>query len=121
MFSIFEATSFSYSGSIVTWSVPSTGSYIISANGAQGCAYTSLSGCLGASMQGVFALTAGQTLSILVGQQPCASTTLYPGGGGGTFVALGASYTTATPLLVAGGGGGMIHLVFAGLLYLFLF
>jgi hypothetical protein len=57
-------------------------------------------------MQGVFSLTAGQTLSILVGTQPCATTTLYPGGGGGTFVALGTSYTTATPLIVAGGGGG---------------
>jgi hypothetical protein len=91
----------------VQWVVPATGAYQILAKGAQGCAYSGLNGGRGASMQGVFSLTAGQTLSILVGQQPCATTIVYPGGGGGSFVALGASYTTATPLIVAGGGGGV--------------
>jgi hypothetical protein len=60
-------------------------------------------------MQGVFALVAGETLSILVGQQAGASVSKIPAGGGGTFVALGANYTTATPLLVAGGGAGVYN------------
>jgi hypothetical protein len=34
-------------------------------------------------MQRTFSLSAGQTLSILVGMQPCTFTTLYPGGAGG--------------------------------------
>ena len=59
----------------------------------------------GARMVGDFAVTAGQVLSVLVGQCP-GSTTLYPGGGGGSFVALGASYATAIPMIVGGGGGG---------------
>ena len=57
-------------------------------------------------MQGVFSLTAGQVLTILVGQLG-PQTGSYPGGGGGTFVALGSSYTTATPLIVAAGGAGV--------------
>ena len=60
----------------------------------------------GASMQGVFSLTAGQVLTILVGQKG-PQTGSYPGGGGGTFVALGSSYTTAIPLIVAAGGAGV--------------
>jgi hypothetical protein len=52
--------------------------------GAQGCASNTATGGLGASLQGVFYLFAGQSLSILVGQQPCRSGTKYPGGGGGT-------------------------------------
>ena len=100
-------SSFSATGTIVQWVVPATGPYSIVARGAQGCASSGLLGGRGASMQGIFSLTAGETLSILVGQQPCATTTLYPGGGGGSFVALGANYATATPLVVAGGGGGV--------------
>jgi hypothetical protein len=92
-------------GSIIQWVVPSTGSYVIFAAGAQGAFTAGSLGGSGATMQGVFALVAGQTLSILVGKQPTSPTTLYPAGGGGSFVALGASYSTATPLIVAGGGG----------------
>ena len=55
-------------------------------------------------MTGTFNVTPGQELSILVGQEPSGSG--YPAGGGGTYVALGANYTSATPLIVAGGGGG---------------
>ena len=96
---------FSYTGSITSWVVPATGSYTITAVGAQGGGASGIGG-LGASMQGVFSLTAGQTLTILVGQQGI-QTGSFPSGGGGTFVALGASYTTATPLIVAAGGAGV--------------
>jgi hypothetical protein len=63
-------------------------------------------GGLGATVKGTFPLRVGEALSFLIGQQPPLTPGKYPGGGGGSFVALGANYTTATPLLVAGGGGG---------------
>jgi hypothetical protein len=106
MFCVRWAAVFFATGSIVQWTVPVSGSYTILAKGAQGCATTGYVGGMGASMQGVFWFTAGQVLSILVGEQPVASSS-FPGGGGGSFVALGSSFTTATPLLVAGGGGGV--------------
>jgi hypothetical protein len=78
------AVNFAATGSIVQWTVPSDGLYQITAVGAQGCSRSSLyEGCLGASMQGSFSLSAGQTLSILVGMRPCTVTTRYPGGAGG--------------------------------------
>ena len=82
-----------------------TGAYTILAEGAQGGdPVGGANGCLGASIQGVFALNAGDTLAILVGERPASSA--LPSGGGGSFVALGSSFTSATPLIVAGGGGG---------------
>ncbi len=94
-----------YSGSIVTWTVPAGVTSInISAKGAQGGSANTGTGGLGAIMTGAFSVTPGQVLSILVGQQPTGGT--YAGGGGGTFVGLGATYTSATPMIVAGGGGG---------------
>ena len=96
---------FSYTGSIVNWTVPpGITSINITAAGASGGTYSSIGG-RGAIMSGSFAVTPGTVLSILAGQCP-GSTTLLPAGGGGTFVALGASYATATPLIVGGGGGG---------------
>ncbi len=99
---------FNYSGSIVNWTVPANvTSVTINAKGAQGGQYGAANpGGLGANVSGVFSVTPGQVLSILVGQQPPPNLSVMPGGGGGSYVALGASYTTATPMLVAGGGGG---------------
>ena len=95
---------FDYTGAITTWTVPAgVTSVTINAKGAQGGTSTGTGG-LGANMTGTFAVTPGQVLSILAGQQPAVNG--YPGGGGGTFVALGASYATSTPLIVAGGGSG---------------
>ncbi len=95
---------FGYTGAITTWTVPAgVTSVTINAKGAQGGTSTGTGG-LGANMTGTFAVTPGQVLSILAGQQPAVNG--YPGGGGGTFVALGASYATSTPLIVAGGGSG---------------
>lgn len=96
------------SGTIQTWTVPATGIYTIEAWGAQGgYAYllsttTVNQGGNGARMQSTFSLTAGQVISILVGQKGFD----YPGadrgggGGGGTFV------VKAGVLLTAAGGGG---------------
>jgi hypothetical protein len=100
---------FSYTGSITTWTVPAgVFSIDIDAQGAQGgddnVSSPYYTGGLGARMQGTFTVTPGQVLSILVGQKPAPAHE--PGGGGGTFVALGSNYATATPMIVAGGGGG---------------
>jgi hypothetical protein len=104
---LFLGNVFQFSGSIVQWVVPASGSYVILANGAEGgLSFYDGFGGPGASMQGIFELLAGQTLSILVGGQPLSSSG-FPAGGGGTFVALGANYTNSTPLIVAGGGGGI--------------
>eukprot|EP01116_Phalansterium_solitarium_P019305 TRINITY_DN5336_c0_g1_i2.p1 TRINITY_DN5336_c0_g1~~TRINITY_DN5336_c0_g1_i2.p1 ORF type:complete len:475 (+),score=54.81 TRINITY_DN5336_c0_g1_i2:138-1562(+) len=112
----FTAT-FNYTGNIVAFTVPSSVSAQIVVNGAQGGSGSgagAVLGGLGASVQGIFSLTAGQVLNLLVGEQPaCAVQNC--GGGGGSFVGLCAPgspagnatcFSTATPLIVAGGGGG---------------
>jgi PKD repeat protein len=104
---------FTYSGSIVTWTVPGgvcppVTIEVWGAQGGYGYGYTN-SG-LGARMRGEFSLNAGDVLSILVGEMPPTNGSYNQGGGGGgTFVALGANYTSATPLIVAGGGSGGGH------------
>ncbi len=82
------------------WTVPYTGTYRVTAAGAQGYNAGSQGG-YGAVMRGDLSLTAGQKLKILVGQQGTLKVS-YGGGGGGTFVAT----DTNTALIVAGGGGG---------------
>ena len=95
-----STTSFEYTGSIATWTVPLTASYEITAYGAKGGgAY----GGNGAVVGGSFLLDSGVTLNLLVGGQGVtAHGGDVSGGGGGTFVVA----PTNTPLLVAGGGGG---------------
>lgn len=101
---LFNNTSTGPSGTIQTWTVPTTGNYIIEVWGAQGGSQPEFNyGGRGAKMQGTFALTAGQVLKILVGQQGVSGN---PddgcGGGGGSFV----TASDNTPLIVAGGGSG---------------
>jgi hypothetical protein len=81
------------------WTVPATGDYSIEVFGAQG----GDDGGLGARMYGEFALTAGQELKILVGQEGSSGNAIHGSGGGGTFVVLADG---DVPLIVAGGGGG---------------
>jgi hypothetical protein len=92
-------------GGIQSWTVPSTGSYRISAFGAQG---GGAFGGLGAQIEGDFNLTAGQVINILVGQQgqTQAGQPNSVGGGGGTFVVLTPGTSNADILVIAGGGGG---------------
>lgn len=118
---------FSYTGSIVSYTVPVSGVYEIDSFGAQGGVNAGISGPtggLGAQAGGEFSLMAGQTLSILVGGQGGNGSGLDGGGGGGggSFVSLvGASFLPPgcgsahgsvcplvpdTPLVIAGGGGG---------------
>ena len=106
--------SFAYTGSIDSYTVPSTGDYWIEAAGAEGGKATNsaIGPGRGATVGGKFQLTAGSALRVLVGQQAPATTSgSYAGwgngGGGGSFVTLAAaSVANDQPLLVAGGGGG---------------
>ncbi|MEC8424340.1 MAG: hypothetical protein VX000_11230, partial [Myxococcota bacterium] len=89
---------------VQTWTVPSSGDYLITAYGAQGASGdSSYVGGWGALSEGVLALTAGDVLYIAVGQEGVGqSSGSNGGGGGGSFVVDAAG----TPLVVAGGGGG---------------
>jgi hypothetical protein len=111
---------------IQDWTVPETGTYTITAIGAQGgsgldSTPITYSGGKGAWMQGDFALTKGDTLHILVGQQGIGGPTaiighsnMAGGGGGGTFVSKGTTLTNSIALIVAGGGGGGTYAVSSG-------
>lgn len=105
----FNPTNTDRSGTIQTWTVLTTGDYMIDAYGAQG-GYSYLwststvnPGGKGAWIKGTFSLTAGQVINILVGQPGYnyADYTRGGGGGGGTFMV-----RAGTLLIAAGGGGG---------------
>jgi len=88
---------------IQQWTVPVTGTYTITAAGAQGGTNTADSylGGNGATMSGTFSLTAGTVIDVVVGQRGMGNG-YASGGGGGSFVVTSAG----TPLNIAGGGGG---------------
>ncbi|MFT6145198.1 MAG: hypothetical protein ACJAZO_002982 [Myxococcota bacterium] len=105
------------SAGIQSWTAPITGTYRIEVWGAAGGGRSFgpqlCIGGLGGYASGDIALSAGQTLKILVGQQGGHiddSTTRAQGdgqglngaGGGGSFV----TTTSNSPLVIAGGGGG---------------
>ncbi len=94
---------------IQRWIVPTTGTYRVETWGAQGSNATATTGGLGAYMSGEFALTAGETLWVLVGQNAPNTPNrinLSSSGGGGTFVTKAPHNTNASILVIAGGGGG---------------
>lgn len=109
---------FTYTGTLVTFIVPSTGEYQILAFGAQGGDSGTIinpfgqafvgAGGLGAEIGGDFNLTADEILQIAVGGvgtvggTPTLGSPGGGGGGGGTFVVGPAN----TPLVIAGAGGG---------------
>lgn len=93
-----------YSGIIATYTIQTTGTYDITAFGAQGgSSGPDNVGGDGAEIGGDFTLTAGTVLTVVVGGEGTSS-----GGGGGSFVieTFDGSSTVHDPLLIAGGGGG---------------
>ena len=99
-----DAVTFDFTGGFETYVVPATGTYTITAAGAQGGSSTFTSGApggLGAQVGGDFRLTQGQILTLAVGGQGLGPGSR-GGGGGGSFVVSPGD----VPLLVAGGGGG---------------
>ena len=96
---------------IQRWTVPTTRNYTIVCAGAasQPSGGASTGGTTGQIQYGciltaTFSLTAGQILSILIGQQGIQ----WEGGSGGSFVIT----STSTPLIVAGGAGGVTNPTF---------
>jgi hypothetical protein len=101
---------FSYTGNIVEFTVPTSGTYKIEAWGAMGGGGTALIGPKGAYSKSFVLLSKDERIKILVGEKG------YPGnnrgtndvycggGGGGTFIA-----KDRTPLCVAGGGGSLTY------------
>ena len=95
---------FTYSGSVASWQVPTSGNYDITAYGAQGGGGSSGQGAgEGAEVSGQVYLTGGTTLQIVVGGTGISGLNAGAGsgGGGGSFV-----YETVSSLLAAAGGGG---------------
>ena len=91
---------------IQEWTVPSTGTYTITAAGAKGGDANNATGGSGRSITITTTLTQGHVIKLLVGQQGgtlAFSTGWAGGGGGGTFVY---NQTTNQLILAAGGGGG---------------
>lgn len=103
------------------WTVPRTGSYLITAAGSRSGCITTFAGNTqygnahgrGAVVRGIFNLNRGDKLTLVVGQ-PGANTTQpstysSPGAGGGSFVVLGNIASVGPgnviPLIIAGGGG----------------
>ena len=106
-----RAAVYDYTGGLQTYTAPVTGTYDITAWGAQGGDFQTgcraSGGCLlynagglGAKIGGDVSLKAGETLTLLVGGQGKRH-----GGGGGSFVVVTASNMA---LVVAGGGGGAL-------------
>lgn len=102
------AVTFGYTGAIVTWEVPESATYAITAGGGQGGSFlvgagpAAPVGGAGIPIGGYFELSAGTVLQLAVGGMG-ASGSFAGGGGGGSFVVAPGN----TPLLVAGGGGGV--------------
>ncbi len=104
-----QRVNFTYTGTLVTFTVPATGLYQILAFGAQGGSgtypfypYYVGAGGLGAESGSDFTLTAGESLQIAVGGAGSDNATGGGGGGGGSFVVGPGN----TPMVIAGGGGG---------------
>ena len=88
-----------------TFNVVSGGSYTINAIGAVG-GFGAVAGGAGADIQDTFNLSAGSTLTIVVGGAGQSSAAGYGGGGGGGSIVRETFNSSTTTLLVAGGGGG---------------
>jgi hypothetical protein len=100
---------FHYTGAIIEFAVPTSGTYKIEAWGAMGGGGTTLMGPKGAYSKSFVLLNKDERIKILVGEKGYpgynSGNSIYcGGGGGGTFIA-----KDRTPLCVAGGGGGLTY------------
>jgi hypothetical protein len=101
---------FYYTGNVVEFTVPTSGTYKIEAWGAMGGGGTTLMGPKGAYSKSFVLFSKDERIKILVGEKG------YPGNnngnnvycGGGTFIAKG-----NTPLCVAGGGGSLTYYAYS--------
>ena len=106
--SLYNAVTINTQG-IQEWTVPTSDSFTITVRGASGNRHstsTTKKFGTGAKMIGTFSLSAGEVLSILVGQMGSSNSNgewVGCGGGGGTFVV---KKSDNTALIVASGGSG---------------
>ena len=102
-----EASSqtYTYTGSLITDTITTSGVYNLTVAGAKGGNSTSISnsaGGLGALANGYYSFTSGTVLNIIVGGAGGNGTLGGGGGGGGSFI-----YTSSgNPIMISGGGGG---------------
>ena len=114
-----SSTTFNYSGSQTTYTVPVTGTYQIDTYGAQGGSSTNGTGGNGARVYGTIVLYAGETLYIRVGGQgnnngsagwngggSTGKTNYAAGGGGGASDVRRGGTALSNRIIIAGGGGG---------------
>lgn len=87
------------------WTVPSTGTYRITAEGASGVGNATPQP-QGALIQGDFDLTQEDIIKIVVGQPGLDDSISDASGGGGSYVVASPYNTNASILVIAGGGGG---------------
>jgi hypothetical protein len=104
---------FYFTGNIVEFTVPISGTYKIEAWGAMGGGGTTPMGPKGAYSKSFVFLNKDERIKILVGEKgyPGRNSGNYiycGGGGGGTFIAKG-----NTPLCVAGGGGSLAYFTYS--------
>jgi hypothetical protein len=104
-------TEITYTGADQSETIEVSGTYTITADGAEGGSAVSAPGGAGAEVSAQFVLQQGDVLEIVVGGVGGASGFDAGGGGGGTFVY---DETTGTLLEAAGGGGGAIYPTIAG-------
>ncbi|MSY87077.1 MAG: hypothetical protein F2652_01700, partial [Actinobacteria bacterium] len=91
------------SGGIQYWTVPVTGTYRVTTQGASGASNSGYNnGGYSSVVTADVKLTKGQVLKVLVGQNPLSYTTWTQGGGGGSFV----TQLDNAPLVISGGGAG---------------
>lgn len=95
-------TYFTSVAGIQYWTVPTTGTYTITAAGAVGGGNIGL----GALISGNTTLYRGETIQIVVGQRGANVTTSYGSGGGGSFVVRAPFNSNVNIIAIAGGGGG---------------
>ena len=93
-------TSFSVTNGVQHWTIPVTGTYLLSVTGATGGSGQYGSGGYGAIVKVTAPLVAGQVVDIVVGQS---GINAYDSGGGGGASIISIS---GSPVVVAGGGGG---------------
>ena len=98
-----DAMTFDFTGSLVTWTVPTTGVYDVTAYGAAGGNKPFSPGGLGAEAGGDIVLSAGTMLTVIAGGEGQLAEIDGGGGGGGSFVF---DITDGAYLVAAGGGGG---------------
>ncbi|MEJ0047919.1 MAG: YncE family protein [Rhodospirillales bacterium] len=109
-----QSNVFKYTGGVQSCTIPFTGSYAVSAMGANGGNAHGGAGGQGAYVQSVYQFTAGQVLNIVVGGAGSGGSLniIYGdtggGGGGATTVSFPPLPNTVfpAPFIIAGGGGG---------------